>query len=402
MPSDFFLSTSQLVEVAQAMTERIREGLKRKGAELSCLPTFVPVERLPTCGSLVVLDLGGTNIRCARVRLEGGRLAVDKGPATEKLIRSGEHRFPRSEFLDSLAALVTRVSPLPEFPLGYCFSYPAEPVPDGDAVLIRWTKELFVEETVGRKVGDMLCRRLAEAEPPLRCLRVRVINDTVATLLAGMATETADAHIGLIVGTGTNMALPLATKLIPKISEQDGQGRVLPVNLESGNFSPPHLTRWDAELDDESANPGSQRFEKAVSGRYLARLFKKRFPDTSIDPDEGAAPLFHLVFGSDGSSASFSAPEREVARCMIERSAKLVAASLAGAIFLMSGWHHIEKVSIAAEGGLFWSHPAYKETVTGTLGKVLTALGSPLNFSFCRVEHANLLGSAIAGLSRGE
>ena len=41
------------------------------------------------------------------------------------------------------------------------------------------------------------------------------------------------------------------------------------INLESGNFSPPHLTTADDALDRASDNPGAQRFEKAVPGAWL-------------------------------------------------------------------------------------------------------------------------------------
>lgn len=399
MPGDFFLSTARLTAVARRMARGIREGMAAEDAEVACLPTYVPVERIPRNGRLLVLDLGGTHIRCAQTSLSGSELLLEKGPVREALIRSGQTRLSQEAFLDRLASVVQGLAPEPELAVGYCFSYPARPSSDGDAVLLRWTKEFFVSDTVGRKVGEMLCRRLSTERRPFFCRSVRVINDTVAALLAGMAAAEADGHIGLVVGTGTNMALAARAEDIPKIIDPMPAGRVLPVNLESGNFFPPHLTEWDAALDAGSENPGGQRLEKAVSGRYLARLAALCMPDTDLDAGSGAAGVFEKAFGG----AAGSTEEKELARAVVDRSARLVAASLAGAILFLADLRPLKSFSITAEGGLFHGHPVYRETVEHVLEAVLAELDRPgLSFEIRQVPHATLLGAAIAGLSGQE
>ena len=396
MPSEFYLSTDQLIAVATRMRRQLRAGLAADGGEIACIPTFVPITEIPRRGRALVLDLGGTNIRCAQAFLENGRLGFEKGPLKEKLSESSGRKMDARAFYSRLAGIIAALAPEKGLPLGYCFSYPARSTPDGDAVLLHWTKELSVSDMEGGKVGQGLCRYLAENKAAWQCGRVRVINDTVAALLAGMAASAPLACIGLIVGTGTNMAIAVRPDRIPKIEQTGTGGEVLPVNLESGNFDPPFLTRWDGQLDAQSRNPGKQRLEKAVSGQYLADLFKLRMPESGIDPTRGAVAVFERAYGKSAQTAR----EREVARRLIERSARLTAAALAGVISFLAGRQFLQKVQITAEGGVFWGHPAYLEAAEKGLRATLDGMDhAEVRFEFAAVSHANLLGSAIAGLS---
>jgi hexokinase len=77
--------------------------------------------------------------------------------------------------------------------------------------------------------------------------------------------------MGLIVGTGTNMASLMRSDKIAKLKTKESG--LIPVNLESGNFYPPYLTDVDNQVDALSNNKGQQRFEKAISGGYLGKIF---------------------------------------------------------------------------------------------------------------------------------
>jgi len=394
--SDFSLSKDQLIEIARRMGEKTRYGLVADGGEILCIPTFVPIQSKQPSGRVLVMDLGGTNVRCAQVLLDNGRLVIERGPVKEKLASPYERDLELGAFLERLAGIIQSLGPEKGLPLGYCFSYPTEPTRDGDAVLLRWTKELSVSDTVGRKVGEMLCGYLFRHNTPWQCTQVKVINDTVAALLAGMGSSSADAFIGLIVGTGTNMAVPLDSGSIRKLSDGSTEKFALPVNLESGNFHPPFLSDWDDQLDKASNNPGQHRFEKAVSGHYLANLLKLRMPESNIDIRRGAAAVFDKAFAK----SAVSDPEQQLARQIIERSAQLVAASISGIIDILQEQRPLKCVVITAEGAVFWGHPAYKATVQGTLRHLLVDFGLPdIDVKFLAVDHANLLGSAIAGLS---
>ena len=234
--------------------------------------------------------------------------------------------------------------------MGYCFSYPSQTLPDRDAVLLRWTKNIDVPGVVGTRVGDALRRALDEmglAPGP-----VRVLNDTVAALLAtgtvvrrnGVTWKCRDG-IGLIVGTGTNMAAFFDATEALKLGLRAGDPPMA-VNLESGNVDPPYLTEADDAIDAASQNPGRQRFEKAVSGYYLPFLFKALHPDHPLDPHEGTAPLAALA------ESGPAGPARDTAQAFLHRSADLVAASLCAVLDTYA--HDPGPVGILAEGSLFW------------------------------------------------
>jgi hexokinase len=229
-----------------------------------------------------------------------------------------------------------------------------------------------------------------------------VVNDTITSLFAGLLNPGYDAYIGIIVGTGTNMASFFPSEYIPKIKDMKEWSGETPVNLESGNFYPPHLTSLDDAVDEKSDNKGGQRFEKAVSGMYLGRVFKAAFPKEKLDDNLSAVDLTRMINNPSQYKEEYS----EVAFQIYERSAKLVAASLAG---LVQNLHEanpkIKRVQVLAEGSLFWSRiksgrTSYADMVDSHLKEVLGKLGLPgITVKIAQMENANLIGAAMAVLS---
>ena len=394
METNFELSLSMLAEIAHRFAGRVREGLARDGCEIRGLVTYVPTAAAPSSGRAVVVDLGGTRVRAAMTSLEHGRVVVERGPVETLLPVTRGEPLDAATYLGVQADLVASLDIPQGLPLGYCFSYPAAPQVSGDAALIKWTKEIFVPGTEGRLMGAMLLEALEQRG--VRCCGVSVINDTVASLLAGLTGEVADAYIGLIVGTGTNTAALFGREVVPKLPADFAWSGPLPVNLESGNFHPPHLTALDDEVDAKSDNPGAQRFEKAVSGAYLGRLLAAAQPDSGFDPESGSAGVVRTA----GRSPDEGRPAAAAA-AILERSARLVAASLAGVSACLSLGSGGGRVKIIAEGGLYWGAPGYSEVVDSTLAAVLPRIGlGDLTVAISSVAGANLTGSTFAALAR--
>ncbi len=395
----FDLTRDQLLEVASDLSLKIREGLRVDGRELKCLPTHLSLSDDPGDGSACVLDLGGSNVRAAIVESNGGRFSFRKGPIAEQMPWTRHVSFPRDSFLGIQADLLASLKSPDPCPLGYCFSYPAASTPDGDATLVEWTKGIEVPGMVGRKVGGALLEYLSHHGYPVRCPAVKVVNDTVASLLAGLTAGKTDLCIGLIVGTGTNMATLMKPGWIPKLRVQGAGRNPIPVNLESGNLNPPHLTRWDDMVDRNSENPGEQRFEKAVSGAYLGRIFHAACPQEDFDAQSGAEGVVHFLEKSGQVDDTYRAAE-----AIYGRSADLVAASLAGLIQFMAGFGPVGNVTVVAEGGLFWGKlngkNQYRDAVDSRLQDLLSAPGlSDTRVRILRIENANLIGSAVAALA---
>jgi hexokinase len=402
----FDLSTGQLKDIAQALKSRITEGLDKKGEEILAIPTYINPRKDIKNEKVLVLDLGGTNYRVAVVEFRDGKPTVHpengyKIKLSAKAMKDKATLF--KEITDPIAQLdLTGVTSI-----GYCFSFPADSTLDGDAVLVRWTKGFDIPEMIGEPVGATLKEHLNKVLKT-NIKKVNVINDTVASLFSGLTDQQAQAHVGLIVGTGTNMAAFFNVDNIKKIDKGYTQGGAVPVNLESGNFRPPHLSVVDDKMDRYSDTRGAQRFEKAISGLYLGRILEYVFSSDEFEEGFDASRITYMLSYPD----MFKDEYVEVARKIYERSAKLVAASLAGLVDEMVSFNpSIKNVRLMADGSLFWSKDAkdgrggkcfksYKDIVMDELHLLLKELGvKDVTVKVDELDNINLIGSAIAGLS---
>jgi hexokinase len=383
MAHRFLLSLADLVDMAHDFATGIQLGLSHNEQEIKALVTYVRPQPARVREALVV-DLGGTRVRAARVQV-GPEMRIVAGPATAELPITRGVPLPRIDYLSVQTELLSQVASTTDLPLGYCFSYPAASQTNGDAILLNWTKEVFVPDTEGLPVGAMLAD--AARAVGVAVGKVTVVNDTVAALLAGLAGPPADGYLGLIVGTGTNLALQLVPGQIPKLPGGLFWPTPLPVNLESGNYSPPCLNRVDREVDARSDTPGSQRFEKAVSGVYLGRLLSRAAPAARFDGSRGSAGVVAVARKDDDLG--------RLAQAILNRSADLIAASLAGATLIYGD--HARLIRVVAEGGLFWGAPGYRARVETTLAQLLPAVGrGQTRVELVGRDQANLFGAALA------
>jgi hexokinase len=349
----------------------------------------------------LALDLGGTWARSALVRVTAQGATIAAGPLAARMPWQRGRPLDQDRFFEFQSEMIQKLAPEPDLPLGYCFSFPARPTRDGDARLLGWTKGVEVPGMVGRRVGrgmiDWLARRGG-----IRCPKVRVINDSQALVYAAPFQAPTPLRMGLVVGTGTNLAVAWP----PPRQERPPRGGPVPetvINLEAGGFFLPHLTRWDVQVDGASENPGEQRLEKAVSGLYLDRLLARIWAAAGRGAPPGLAAL------------SGAAPEEQdagmlaLAGALVRRSARIVAALMAAAIDLRRQVSPIDAVQVVAEGGLFWSRwgqiPLYAQTVSQTLTQWLAGQGlAHVRVTIQALADATLLGAARAALedaSRG-
>lgn len=386
------LSRAVLVELTRIFSAEIARGLAADGEQIKALRTFLRPPEAPTRPhqQVAVIDVGGTNCRAALLRQGPAGLEIVAGPLARALPFRAEVPLPAEAFFELQAELLAQLGPEPGAPLGYCFSYPAEIQPALDAKLLRWTKGIDVPGVVGTLVGTRL--RGALARLGVSPGGLVVLNDTVACLM-GAALDRAAPHlaIGLIAGTGTNMAGFFEASRAPKLA---GTAGAMALNLESGNLSlPPNVQTPADEAIDRADSPGSQRFEKAVSGHYLPYVFAElasvlQASLPAFDPARGSGALAALA--EDPAAPGLA---RALARAVFERSADLIAAGLAAILD-----HYPEgRVTIAAEGSLFWRTPGYAARVSASLG----ALVGRDRFDVVQREHINLLGAARAALQCG-
>jgi hexokinase len=288
---------------------------------------------------------------------------------------------------------MSRLGAPERLPIGYCFSYPTAVRPDGDAILLRWTKEVRVSGVEGAPVGALLTQHLTRGG--LAPGPVFVLNDTIATLAAGSSEPAGGVArgrpVGVIVGTGSNIGAYLPVSLLKKLSAPGWPSDLMAVNFESGAFSPPGLGPVDADVDAASVEPGAQRFEKAVSGAYLGRLFCAAAARLGIEtpgPSKESAEVSRLA------AEEPSSPAGALARAVLDRSADLVAAALAATSDVIGGEGPLH---VHAEGSLIVKGPGFVARVQATLDRMLAEAGQ--GHARITFGHANLIGSALAALA---
>ncbi len=395
----FSLTTPELTDIAKSLREKIVEGLGDDGREIAAIPTHTyPAAKIQD-GKVLALDWGGTNFRASIVEFKDGKATVVESLKLP-LSKNETAGFNQEKLHEVMASCICRLKNLDSTVtrIGYCFSYPAASRLNGDAILLRWTKGINIPDMIEKPVGEPLLKYLNNYKNINTTFEsIKVINDTVACLFAGLDEAGYDTYIGLIVGTGTNMAGLMRLDKVEKLHSQDQ--KLIPINLESGNFRPPYMTVIDNLVDAMSNNKDQQRFEKAISGGYLGELLKTSFPEEKIKYNFDGGDLACML----NAPAAYPAAQVKVAQAIYDRSAKLVAASLAGLVqVLVDQDASLKNMALAADGSVFWGKDSngqfyYRNLVEKELQSLL-----PQGVSMTILNEKadpNLVGSAIAALS---
>ena len=137
---------------------------------------------------------------------------------------------------------------------------------------------------IGQLVGENILEALGEAEggrrgsgiasPSGGRRRIVLLNDTVATMMAGKAVSAGrsySGYMGFILGTGSNTCYTEANRNITKKPELDPSGTQI-INTESGNYARPPRGRIDEEFAAATRKPREGILEKMYSGAYLGPL----------------------------------------------------------------------------------------------------------------------------------
>jgi hexokinase len=394
------LETAQLASLRDQLAAAIATGLGKPDQEIRALPAYLRRPAAGLSGRVVTLDVGGTHMRAAEVEFGAGTARLVSAIHENDLMHQATRReFSRDEFFTAQAELITAVSTEHDLNIGYCFSYPATITPDREAVLIGWTKGIRIAGVERQAVGALLRDALRRLGRGTRA--IPVLNDTVASLLAGATRAPEfDNTIGVIVGTGTNMAGFFPVRAITKLGAVAGwrTDEMMAVNLESGDFNPRDiLTPWDdalnASLRHEQAN--HQRFEKAVSGVYLPLLLREvagalACAKAGFNPDDPHVDTGTVVALRDHPELG------PAATLLIDRSADLIAAGLA-ALIKASG--QPSRTGILVEGSLFHKTPGYPERVAARLRELAPHTESVFIANDEPDVPANMLGAAGAALT---
>jgi hexokinase len=399
------------------------KGLAGRDSSLAMIPTYVEAGKdVPAGEPVVVLDAGGTNFRVATVRFDSsGKAAVEN--LIQKPMPGLERETAKDEFFATIVEYMAGVANASNR-IGFCFSYPTEILPSKDGRLIRFCKEVKAKEVEGELIGKNLLAAMARAGHKGH-KTVVILNDTVATLLAGASVSREmlfDGYVGFILGTGSNCCYAESNRNITKISGLDAAAEQI-VNVESGAFAGAPRGTIDLQLDESTLDPGRYTFEKMFSGAYLgplclkalqegarASLLSKAVAEKMLAVKElqtkdvngflrspyGRSPLTTVCAAG---TAQDRAVVWHVLDGLIERAAKLVAALLASVVLKTDkGKNPCEPVCITAEGTTFYEMKSLKTRIECYLRSFLQEQHGRY-FEIVKVDNATLIGAAIAGLT---
>ena len=378
----FDAPAAALEAIARELTRQMARGLVGEPSSLKMLQTFTHRPSGRERGRVVVVDWGGTKARAGLVELGVGGAA--RLVAQEALTFSeGDKRGAPEPVFDLIARAVGRVvqaQGVAVAPLAFVYSYPARLERIDRAVALASTKGWALEGLQGQDVAGLLGAALRRAGLD-RIAVAAVANDTVAALMLksyrarGRDPGARPADVGLILGTGTNLAADLGPAGIR--------------NLESGNFDgvavveTPYDIALDRELDEPK--PGAQRFEKMVSGHYLGEILRRALGDVGPRASAGLATPFALdsahlsriaadrTDGLDDVDALLHAlgvastrEERRGVRALgsaiARRAARLVGAALVGAVRFLDA-ELADRRTIAVDGSLWGGYPGFEALV---------------------------------------
>jgi hexokinase len=284
---------------------------------------------------------------------------------------------------------------------------------------------------VGKGLRDALARRGLSFSGS-----IVMLNDTVATLLSGIAAippdgeeeKTADRYgipggpvIGFILGTGFNTAYP--EKSIPKIGFESPVPQIMV--CETGTFGISCQGILDRKYDSTTKNPGAYTLEKTSSGAYLGPLtlciLKQAVQDGVLKfkrSDELLALgtlqtrdlnyFQHHPLAAEGPLGSIIGLDEAdalgailyIARLVTERGAMLAAAAVAACVErVRAGYEGYSPVRIAAEGTTYLIYKGMRQALESWL-HIMLFDGKPRSYVIAPVEQASLFGAAVAALSR--
>lgn len=277
----------------------------------------------------MAVDLGGTNFRVCSIQLHGdttfnltqSKVAVPKELMTAKtakelfaFLAKQIETFVKTHHNEHYQSHIQRGETGSDlsgsqqgeiFDLGFTFSFPVEQHGINRGNLIRWTKGFDIDDAIGKDVCALLQEEISALKLPVKV--AALVNDTVGTLMSRSYTSPGKTGtlLGAIFGTGTNGAYVEKLDKVTKLKQMDASGYdsstgEMIINTEWGSFDN-HLsvlptTRYDADLDKESNNPGIQMFEKRVSGMFLGEILRRALVSLVLDS--------HAVLFKDETSAT--------------------------------------------------------------------------------------------------
>jgi hexokinase len=408
----------KMADILSAFLDEMDHGLNGRQSSLAMIPSYITLpSKVPKNEKIIVLDAGGTNFRTALIRFDANSaphidyFANNPMPGIEKEISGDEFFEQIAEFIKPVLKESKR--------LGFCFSYPATIDRQRDGTLLYWTKEVKVADVVGQKILFNLSRKLNKMG--LACPEsMLILNDTVASLLAGVTATTFSTdyeYIGLILGTGTNTAYIEKNGNIKK--EKDlNDSDYMAINCESANFD--RIDRGDIDIafDNTTALPGKYALEKMISGGYLGSLCYKILITAAaegvLSPHAAeklhrlsslSAPFLNTILSDSldqhesfaGCSAQDLDSIKAIVSAVVERASLLTAINLSAPMVKLARESGKKRFCVSADGSVYYKLHSFRARAEKHLDAIVKPYG--VEYQIVKIDEAPLIGTAVAGLA---
>ncbi len=413
----FAASEIDIKSIADDFISEMNLGLEGKPGSLQMIPTYIGAEgKITPNEPVVAIDAGGTNFRAVKMYFDNDMQLVTENLQQRKMPAIDEE-LSNKEFFATLAAYLTSYVDVSD-KIGFCFSYAVEIYPDKDGKLLEWSKEVKAPEVIGQMVGKNLLEAMGTPNK-----KIVLMNDTVSTLLAGKAATAErefDTYIGFILGTGTNACYIEQNKNITKTPNLNLNEAQI-INIETGNFNLMPRSDIDIAFDNTTKLPGRYTYEKMIAGGYFGGLCTtalKMAAEEGVFSAETKVKMKNMgeltseevnkyVCGielpANVLSTVLVTEEDKIAACeiintLIQRAAKLTAASLAAVILKTGKAKTSEKpVLMTIEGTTFYKMKNFQVMFEAFLQGFLSGENRRY-YEIVEVPNSSLIGAGIAAI----
>jgi hexokinase len=395
----------------------MEKGLAGKSGSLLMLPTYLGAEgTIKPNQPVVAIDAGGTNFRAVKMYFDENLKLVTENLQQRKMPAIDEE-LSNKEFFATLAAYLTEYKNVSD-KIGFCFSYAVEIFPNKDGKLLEWSKEVKAPEVIGQMVGKNLLHAMGTPKK-----QIVLMNDTVSTLLAGQAATAGrefDTYLGFILGTGTNACYIEQNANITKTPDLDKKGSQI-INIETGNFNLMPRTDIDVAFDNTTKLPGRYTFEKMIAGGYFGGLCTMALKMAAAEDVFSAETKVNMKNMGELTSEEVNKfvscidlkanvlsdilvekEDKEAAaviiNALIERAAKLVAASLAAVVLKTGKAKTADKpILMTIEGTTFYKMNNFRIMFEAFLQGFFSGKNRRF-YEIVEVPNSSLIGAGIAAI----
>ncbi len=428
LEQQFEVSLPHMKRIMRAVSSEMDAGLAGRKSSLAMLPAYCDAASGREKGLYLALDLGGTNFRVMLVKLSG----TGKQP---RVVAEAKYKLTREHITGSGEALFNAIAGYlrkflkdhaftASYALGYTFSFPVKLLGIDEGILLKWTKDFSASGVVGRKIVA-LQRRALGVKGVGNVKIVALANDTVGTLQTQAALDP-NCGVGVILGTGFNIAVRVASRRIRK-GVGTYPGRAMIINMEAGNFDKAlPLTLLDLRLDRDSGNTRHQLSEKMISGKYLPQLVRLLIQDLvrkerlfdghipAVFADKDSFKGMHMDVFEAGSTVEIQKLSQELfgraltpverrtlaraCRLVSRRSARIAASLIVGALTRVER-RSAKRVTVAVDGSLFEKYPGYSRRLASAIRELDGPAGKGIRLKL--TKDGSGIGAAVIAAVAG-